>query len=416
MTLEVVHWVRWTLTCGAILLHAPVYAQISDLLPKPFVVLVDDVSQAEAAAQARVDVLANDVGLPSASGMRVIDVQPCGAATVDGAFVIVDIGADCTGPVSIIYGVTENLTTQTATLTITLEGADEPESLSPQPAPRVARDDASSLMAGDNVAIEILSNDTFDAALPPSVRIIAEPDCGTAVLENGRLIYESAANCTGDVQVEYSFDTGETAIVRIEIAPAASVCPEKSGLTFALIPKQQFDKQAALAASGLGADLARQLNLYGALPDTQDLNAFCISIAHVGTDVLPTQGRPEQVCRRFDMRNLSVGHTISEARQVAPTLVPNERWQTGLPTPVEIVVALSYLSNASGEANRRFISAMAVSLGRGALGWLDQSCGPDQTLVLGGNCDSIPVVNCYGNEQRREDFGIRLVARPQVGE
>jgi hypothetical protein len=312
----------------------------------------------------------------------------------------------------------QSLTEESAVVTITLN--DPPTNPDPAPTPkpdptpeRIAVDDTVNAVVGEPLLINVLNNDTYNPAQPPDLDIATQPGCGTAKISNNRILYEPDNTCVGTTLMRYTFDTGESADINLVISAPPKVCPEIAGMRFVRIPERRFDLTELLGAEGTTGEIARQLNLYSELPETGSVKDFCISLAQVPRTILPTQIEPNSTCRWIDLEDLSVGHDIASATELAPTLLHERGWEAGLPKPIELILALDYLQ-FSGEADHLSARlAIEISFKRGAIEWLDASCGAEQSVVIGGDCNRDTVVNCYGSEQVREDFGLRLVARPK---
>ena len=411
---------------GAACLHGcfatAVWSQSSGILPSPEVKLNPDQATVSPGGTVRIDVLLNDIGLPGNSGTRLVGQPSCGTASVAGSLLSVTPDPDCSGSIIVRYGVVQSLTEDTAVVTITLEEPDtatEPER-TPEPEPetdqtpdRIAQDDTVNAVAGEPLLINILNNDTFDAGAPPILEIVSQPECGTASISDNRILYESKNTCIGTATMRYKFDTGESADVQLVVSAPPTVCPEVAGLQFVRIPERRFELAELLAADGTIGEIARQLNLYSDLPEAGTVKDFCISLSQVPRATLPTVSEPSSTCRWIDLEDLSVGHDIASATELAPTLLMEQGWDAGLPKPIEMILAMDFLQSSSDADHLRATLAIEISLKRGAIEWLDASCGSDQAVVIGGNCSRVTVVNCYGSEQVREDFGLRLVARPK---
>lgn len=393
------------------------------LLVAPTMALMDDDYSVSVGERAELDVFGNDRGWPIERNVRLVSIPDCATVDVDivSFKLVVVAGESCPETIEVIYGAPV-LTDATAKVTITVTRAEPPE---PEPIPeppepdRIAREDSAEVDAGESVQIAVLDNDSF-GGVTPSLSIDRQPSCGEARVDGGNVIYQADPDCAGDIDMSYRFDTGESAPIRVRVAPAAA-CPMIDGIDFVHVPARTFSVARLRGAVGVVGHLARKMAIYTTLPESEMLEEFCIGTRQLaigsGDDDLRQDEEGNASCpmRNWDDR-YSVGYMFEDARTQAERLAPSKHWQMSIPTAVDLLAALEYALDAGPGAQSPGPADIEKSIRHGPYEWLDTECGENLRMVVGTECDKTVAMQCFGLEQVRNDFGLRVVARRHTGD
>ncbi|MCL4858349.1 MAG: tandem-95 repeat protein [Caldilineaceae bacterium] len=177
----------------------------------------NDTATTPAGVAVTIDVLANDSD-PDGDALTItIDGPPShGAATVNNGKVVYTPQAGFTGTDRFTYIVSDGKGgTASATVTITVTGSGNPNR-----APSAANDSATTT-AGVAVTIDVLANDSDPDGDGLTIASVTPPANGTAVVDNGRVVYTPNASFVGSDSFTYTITDGKggsaTATVTITV-------------------------------------------------------------------------------------------------------------------------------------------------------------------------------------------------------
>ena len=167
------------------------------------------------------DLLAND-DLVSGSGTRIIAVgdPTVGTVTFDGTTLVYTPPPDFSGTASFTYTVADNRERPaTATVAVTVRPVND----SP-----VAVDDGATVASGGSVTIDVLANDSDVDGDDLTIASVSAPNAGTAVAQNGAVVYTAPDGFSGTATFTYTVSDGnggtDTATVTVN-AVAANRAP-----------------------------------------------------------------------------------------------------------------------------------------------------------------------------------------------
>ncbi|RIK36278.1 MAG: hypothetical protein DCC55_27780 [Chloroflexi bacterium] len=178
---------------------------------------VNDTATTPAGVAVTIDVLANDSDPDGDALVITIDGPPShGTATVNNGKVVYTPQAGFTGTDNFTYIVSDGKGgAATATVTVTVSGSGTPNR-----APTAAND-AATTAAGVAVTIDVLANDSDPDGDALTIASVTPPTNGTAVVENGRVVYTPNASFVGSDSFTYTITDGKggsaTATVTITV-------------------------------------------------------------------------------------------------------------------------------------------------------------------------------------------------------